>query len=133
MPNLHGQLEKMARDITSGPDLSDSVEVVIMGGVLGGLIGYLKNKDKASAIHFATWGAGLGLAGQFMLFHMLKPGRRMGGHYAGAVKGIGGFRGSSMPFGPGPWPMGDRYAAAPDGNFETPNPDRNDPTAFYGY
>lgn len=71
MTTLQGQIEKMARDVTSGPDLSDSIEVAVVGAVLGAAVGFFK--DKRSAKSFAVWGAGLSIAGQYMLFHMLKP------------------------------------------------------------
>lgn len=186
MPTLQSQIEKMFRDVTRGPDLTDSIEVGVMGAALGALLGYAKDRSTRSAKTFAVWGAGLGVAGQYMLFQMLKPAMRgavsaasayggryytgiqtgpaivgiqsgpaivgndggmmpatgcpagtywsdyykqctpnipppppppptpttfydwlhqtSGEHYTGAVKGIGGFRGGQMPYGPGPWP-----------------------------
>src|SRR5271170_383239 len=80
--DLAGQLEKMAHDITSGPALSDSISIAVMGGALGGLVGYLKDKDARGAKSFALWGAGLGIAGQYMVFHMLKPALRTFGRTA---------------------------------------------------
>ena len=170
MATLQGQIEKMYSDVTGGPDLGDSIEVGVLGAAIGAAIGYLK--DRRSAKSFAAWGAGLGVAGQYLLFQMLKPAVRggyapygryyvgddsggggdgwptimpatgcpdgtywsdwygacvqnipsppppaplpgslsewealhAGDHFVGAVKGIGGFRGGQMPFGPGPWP-----------------------------
>jgi len=81
MTTLQGQIEKMARDITSGPDLSDSIEMAVVGGAIGALIGYLKERDTSTAKSFAVWGAGLGVAGQYMLFHMLRPAVRRGMRY----------------------------------------------------
>lgn len=185
MPTLQSQIEKMFRDVTRGPDLTDSIEVGVMGAALGALLGYAKDRSTRSAKNFAVWGAGLGIAGQYMLFQMLKPAMRgavsayggryytgiqtgpaivgiqsgpaivgaddggmmpatgcpagtywsdyykqctpnippppppapmppslsaweqahqTSGYYTGAVKGIGGFRGGQMPYGPGPWP-----------------------------
>jgi hypothetical protein len=71
--DLQGQLEKMAHGIVSGPGLSDSIEIAVVGGAIGGLIGYLKDRDRKGATSAALWGAGLGVAGQYMLFHALKP------------------------------------------------------------
>jgi len=191
MASLQGQIEKMFRDVTRGPDLSDMIEVGALGAVVGAAIGYAKGRSSGAAKGYAIWGAGLGVAGQYMLFQMLKPALRggparfyaggqsgpaivgvqsgpslvgnaaledprvgqggglfpatgcpkgtywddfhgvcapiipppppqqpfpdtlddwrklhatSGGYYTGAVAGIGGFRGGSMPFGPGPWP-----------------------------
>src|SRR5208337_1437451 len=70
---IQTQLEKMAHDIKSGPDLTDSIEIAVMGGAIGGLIGYVKDKNRKGAVSLALWGAGLGIAGQYMIFHMLKP------------------------------------------------------------
>jgi hypothetical protein len=151
MANLSQRFEKMAHDITSGPGLVDTLEIAALGGIVGAALGYAKDRDASGAKSFALWGAGFGIAGQFLLFHMLKPALKTFGHtahaaaqlpqthtglrqpasshYTGAVKGIGGFRGGQMPFGPGPWPTGG--AAAPDGNHETPNPARLDPTQMH--
>jgi hypothetical protein len=159
MANLQQQLEKMAHDVTSGPGLFDSIEIAVVGGAVGAAIGYAKDRDFSGAKSFGLWGAGLGIAGQYLLFHMLKPATKTfartahaaaqaspqlslqgvhpglghpaqrasasGGYYTGAVKGIGGFRGGQMPFGPGRWPTG--FDAAPDSNQEVPNPGRLDP------
>jgi hypothetical protein len=130
MPNLHGQFEKMAHDITSGPGLSDTVEIAAVGGALGALVGYAKSRDQAGATLFAIWGAGLGIAGQYLLFHMLRPALRAhvargdfeaaaGDYYTGAVN-RGGYSGSSgggggMPYGPGPWPTQHRPQPQPFG------------------
>ncbi len=58
-------------------------------------------------------------------------GFHVGEHYVGAVT-RGGFRNNSgMPFGPGPWPT--QNAAAPDGNMQTPDPARNDPSMMTGW
>lgn len=85
--DLQGQLEKMAHDITSGPALFDSISIAVMGGAIGGLIGYLKDRSSKGAKSFAMWGAGLGVAGQYMLFHALKPALRTFGRTAhGAVQ-----------------------------------------------
>ncbi|HTR02664.1 MAG TPA: hypothetical protein VMN82_05660 [Thermoanaerobaculia bacterium] len=83
MTTLQGQIEKMARDITSGPDISDSIEVAVVGAALGALVGYVKERDGGTAKSFAAWGAGLGIAGQYLLFHMLRPTvrRTIGGMY----------------------------------------------------
>jgi hypothetical protein len=188
MTTLQGQFEKMFSDVVHGPQLSDMIEVAALGAAVGAALGYLK--DRRSTKSFAAWGAGLGVAGQYMLFQMLKPTVRVGAryytggqsgpaivgvqsgpaivgiqsgpaivgqgssgsgwlpatgcpagstwsdwykacvqnipppppppdlpaslsewealhagdHHVGAVKGIGGFRGGSMPYGPGPWP-----------------------------
>jgi hypothetical protein len=86
MTTLQGQIEKMARDITSGPDLSDSIEVAVVGAAIGALVGYVKERDGRTAKSFAAWGAGLGVAGQYLLFHMLRPAARRslyGGHRVG--------------------------------------------------
>lgn len=86
MTTLQGQIEKMARDITSGPDLSDSIEVAVVGAAIGALVGYVKERDSRTAKSFAAWGAGLGVAGQYLLFHMLRPAARRslyGGHRVG--------------------------------------------------
>ena len=193
MPTLQSQIEKMFRDVTRGPDLTDSIEVGLMGAALGAMIGYAKDRSSRSAKGLALWGASLGIAGQYMLFQMLKPAMRgavsayggryytgiqsgpaivglqsglaivgnggdgmmpatgcpagtywseyyrsctpnippppppqplpatlsdweqahqTSGYYTGAVKGIGGFRGGSMPFGPGPWPT--QYTPDPE-------------------
>ncbi len=86
--DVQGQLEKMAHDITSGPAISDSLSIAIMGGAIGGLIGYLKDRDSKGAKSFALWGAGLGIAGQYMLFHALKPALKTFGRTAhGAAQG----------------------------------------------
>lgn len=78
MPTLQGQIEKMFHDVVRGPQLSDSIEVGVLGAAVGGAIGYLK--DRRSTKGFALWGAGLGIAGQYLLFQMLKPSMR--GDYA---------------------------------------------------
>ncbi|HYX20210.1 MAG TPA: hypothetical protein VFA98_05140 [Thermoanaerobaculia bacterium] len=84
MTTLQGQIEKMARDITSGPDLSDSIEVAVVGAALGAIVGYIKDRDGRTAKSFAAWGAGLGVAGQYLLYHALKPAMRHHGmHYVG--------------------------------------------------
>ena len=80
MPTLQAQIEKIARDITSGPDLSDAIEIAAIGGALGAGVGYLKDRSGETAKSFAAWGAGLGVAGQYMLFHMLKPSIRKSGY-----------------------------------------------------
>lgn len=86
--DLQGQLEKMAHDVTSGPAISDSLSIAVMGGAIGGLIGYLKDRDAKGAKSFALWGAGLGVAGQYMLFHALKPALKTFGRTAhGAAQG----------------------------------------------
>jgi hypothetical protein len=86
--DLQGQLEKMAHDITSGPAISDSISIAVMGGAIGGLIGYLKDRDRKGATSAALWGAGLGVAGQYMLFHALKPALKTFGRTAhGAAQG----------------------------------------------
>jgi len=77
MTTLQGQIEKMARDITTGPDFSDTIEIALVGSVVGGVLGYFKGKSDG-AKSFAMWGAGLGVAGQYMLFHMLRPSARRG-------------------------------------------------------
>jgi len=73
MSTIQTQLEKMAHDIKSGPDLTDSIQIAVMGGAIGGLIGFVKDKNRKGAVSLALWGAGLGIAGQYMIFHMLKP------------------------------------------------------------
>jgi len=84
---LQGQLEKMAHDITSGPGLFDTIEIAVMGGAVGGLIGYLKDRNRKGATSAAMWGAGLGIAGQYLLFHALRPALRAHGFagHAGPV------------------------------------------------
>jgi hypothetical protein len=117
--DIRGQLSKIGRDITSGPDLSDMIEIALVGGVVGSAIGYAKERDRDGVKAGALWGIGLGIAGQYLLFHAMKPTLRSHGlrptyaarrvappiqHHTGAVN-RGGFRGGSgMPFGPGPWP-----------------------------
>jgi hypothetical protein len=87
MATLQGQIEKMARDITSGPDLSDSIEVGIVGAAIGAILGYVKDRDGRTAKSFALWGVGLGIAGQYMLFHMLRPAVRRTIHHVGQLAG----------------------------------------------
>jgi hypothetical protein len=122
--DIRGQLSKIGHDLTSGPDLSDMIEIALVGAAVGGAIGYAKERDKAGVKMGALWGVGLGVAGQYLLFHAMKPAlrshglrpvaHRAGKHVAGAVN-RGGFRGGSqMPFGPGPWPT--NYASAPAEN-----------------
>ena len=142
--NIGQQLGKMTHDITSGPDLTDMIEIAVMGGVVGGVIGFAKERDRKGALSFALWGAGLGIAGQYMIFHSLKPALRTVGHqmapvhavvprhvaqhYTGAVN-RGGYGGNGgMPFGPGPWPT--KNAAAPDSNMQSPDQSRLDPNAM---
>jgi hypothetical protein len=98
--DLQGQLEKMAHDITSGPGLFDSIEIAIVGGAIGGFIGYLKDRNRKGATSAAMWGAGLGVAGQYMLFHALKP----------ALKTFGRTAHASVQFSP-VMQMVPRYAA----------------------
>lgn len=142
-PTITQHLERMAHDMTSGPGLVDSIEVALIGGVLGGAVGYAKDRNSRGAKSFALWGAGLGVAGQFLIFHMLKsvvrnprsiasvhppgyPG--LPGHLTGAVN-RGGYGGNGgMPFGPGPWPT--KGAAPPDSNMQAPDPARLDPNAM---
>lgn len=76
MTTLQGQIEKIAHDVVSGPDLSDSIEVAVVGGILGAIVGYAKDRNSSGAKSLALWAAGLGVAGQYMLFHMLKPATR---------------------------------------------------------
>lgn len=79
MTTLQGQFEKMYRDVVRGPELSDMIEVGVLGAAIGAALGYLK--DRRSTKSFAAWGAGLGVAGQYMLFQMLKPSTRVGMRY----------------------------------------------------
>ena len=79
--DLRTQIEKMASDITSGPDLSDSIEVGVVGAGLGALVGYLRDRSRESTKSFAMWGAGLGIGGQYLLFHMLRPSARARGAF----------------------------------------------------
>lgn len=79
MATLQSQIEKMFRDVTHGPELTDSIEVAVVGAAIGGLLGYAKDRNSRSAKTFALWGVGLGIAGQYMLFQMLKPAMRGGG------------------------------------------------------
>jgi hypothetical protein len=77
--DLQGQIGKMVRDITSAPPIFDLVSIAIAGGAVGGFIGYLKDRNAKGAKSFALWGAGLGVAGEYMLFHVLKPALRRTG------------------------------------------------------
>jgi hypothetical protein len=74
--DLQGQLGKMGRDIISGPSLFDMAEIAVVGGVLGAAFGYARDRNARGAKSFALWGVGLGVAGQYLLFHMLKPALR---------------------------------------------------------
>jgi hypothetical protein len=78
MADIRGQIERVTRDVTSGPDLSDILEMTIVGGVVGGIVGFAKGRSKESALYYAKWFAGLGVAGQYMLFHALRPVVRRG-------------------------------------------------------
>ena len=101
MATLQGQVEKMFRDVTRGPDLTDSIEVGVLGAVLGAALGYAKERSGRAAKGYAIWGAGLGVAGQYMLFQMLKPALRASGgrFYAGGQSGpaiVGGQYGPAI-------------------------------------
>jgi hypothetical protein len=67
------KLERMARDVTSGPGLVPMLEIAVVGAVVGGAVGYAKERDKSGAKTGALWGLGLGVAGQYLLFQMLRP------------------------------------------------------------
>lgn len=82
MTTISQELERMAHDIAQGPSVRDNFEMAIAGGAMGALLGYLKHRNKASAIQFAWWGAGLGIAGQYMTFHMLRPAMKTFGRTA---------------------------------------------------
>lgn len=70
---IGGKLEQMSRDIMSGPSLVDTLEIAVVGAVVGGAIGYAKERDTDGVKTGALWGVGLGVAGQYLLFRMLKP------------------------------------------------------------
>jgi hypothetical protein len=121
MATLQSQVEKIARDVTSGPDLSDTIEIAALGGALGALLGYLKDRRGPTAKSFAVWGAGLGVAGQYMLFHMLRPVIRKTVYGAYAVPRVGYGDSPNVPynvalspewqrFNPPPATLGDFYA-----------------------
>ena len=97
MATLQGQIEKMFRDVTRGPEITDSIEVAAVGAAIGALLGYAKDRSSRSAKSFALWGVGLGIAGQYMLFQMLKPAMRgsAGGFVSPARYYVG--EGAMMP------------------------------------
>jgi len=70
---IGAQLEKIARDVASGPSWASMLEMALAGGVVGGIIGFAKERDKEGVKSGVLWGAGLGVAGQYLLFHALKP------------------------------------------------------------
>ncbi len=77
MTTLTQELERGAHDIMTMPSMRDNIEIAIAGGALGAVLGYLKAHNtpnaRAQAASYAMWGAGIGVAGQYMVFHMLKP------------------------------------------------------------
>ncbi len=76
MSTISQELERTAHDLMTGPSFRDNAEIAIAGAALGGLLGYLKHRNRAEATRYATWGAGLGVVSQYMIFHMLKPSMR---------------------------------------------------------
>jgi class 3 adenylate cyclase len=71
--DIKGQVEKIARDVTSTPDLSDMIEVGLVGAALGAALGYVRDREAEAAKEGAWTGAVVGVAGQLLLFHMLRP------------------------------------------------------------
>jgi hypothetical protein len=90
MSTISQELERTAHDITTAPSFRDSAEIAIAGGALGALLGYLKTRSKSEAIRLAWWGAGIGIAGQYMVFHMLKPAMKQFGRSAMTAARFGG-------------------------------------------
>ena len=86
------ELERAAHDITTMPSMRDNIEMAIAGGALGALLGYLKHRSKDGAFSYAWWGAGLGIAGQYMVYHMLKPAMKQFGRSAMHAATFGGHR-----------------------------------------
>ena len=76
MSTISQELERTAHDLMTGPSFRDNAEIAIAGGLLGGLLGYLKHRNRAEATRYATWGAGIGICSQYLVFHMLKPSMR---------------------------------------------------------
>lgn len=90
MSTIAQELERTAHDITTAPSFRDSAEIAIAGGALGALLGFLKTRSRSEAIRLAWWGAGIGIAGQYMVFHMLKPAMKQFGRTAMAASQLGG-------------------------------------------
>ena len=90
MTTITQELERTARDIATAPSFRDSAEIAIAGGTLGALLGYIRYRNKSDAMRFAWWGVGLGIAGQYMVFHMLKPAMKQFGRSAMQAATIGG-------------------------------------------
>jgi hypothetical protein len=92
MTTISQELERTAHDITTAPSFRDSAEIAIAGGVLGALLGYVKHRNRHSAVSYAWWGAGVGIVGQYMVFHMLKPAMKQFGRSATIAAHLGGGR-----------------------------------------
>jgi hypothetical protein len=92
MTTITQELERAAHDITTMPSMRDNIEMAIAGGALGALLGYIKHRSRGGAISYAWWGAGLGIAGQYMVFHMLKPAMKQFGRSAMHAAQLGGGR-----------------------------------------
>lgn len=73
MTTISQEMERAAHDIMTMPSMRDNIEIGIAGAALAGLVGYLKTKDRHTATRYAMWGAGIGVGGQYLIFHMLKP------------------------------------------------------------
>lgn len=89
MSTVTAELERTAHDITTAPSFRDNAEIAIAGVALGALLGYIKHRSRHEAMKYAWWGVGLGIAGQYMVFHMLKPAMRQFGRSSMAAASFG--------------------------------------------
>jgi len=80
MTTISQELERTAHDLMTGPNFRETAEIAIAGGLLGATLGYLKHVKtpiaRSEAVKHAFWGVGIGIVGQYMVFHMLKPAMR---------------------------------------------------------
>ena len=95
MSTISQELERTAHDLMRGPSFRDNAEIAIAGAALGGLLGYLKHRSRGEATRYATWGAGIGIASQYLVFHMLKPAQRQFARSAVQAASIAG--GATQP------------------------------------
>ena len=102
MSTLTYELERTAHDLATAPSFRENIEIGIAGALAGAALGYLSKQDKSEAYRYAKWGAGIGIAGQYLVFHMLRPAMRQfqgsalraahyGHHMTGLDAGLTGF------------------------------------------
>jgi hypothetical protein len=102
MTTISQEFERAAHDMMAMPSMRDNIEIAVAGGALAALLGYLKTRDRQTATRYAMWGAGIGVGGQYLIFHMLKPAMKQFGRSAQAAAAlVGHHRGPVVgaPFG----------------------------------